>query len=197
MNAARCPDRETLAAYLSGSIEDPGRETIEGHLRGCDPCLREAMAITSALAAAEEAARPVPAPVRLKAAEAAAAAWPARLRRTLRRWRAGQWLRLPVLAPAAALGVLLIGLAVVPGGRTNTVPYEGTRDVQVPGGDELVVSVAGAAVRERPHDRARTLASLPRGTRVRVLGETAGWFEIAGPQGVRGWVDRRDFEDLP
>jgi anti-sigma-K factor RskA len=112
------PERQDLAAYALGLLEDPSRAAVEAHVRSCLDCAEELAEYRAAIALLPHAQRAEQAPT--EAWEAIAARIRGRDENQTRgvmtaRWRPGRWARLTrVLGPAlaATLVAAVIGLIV-------------------------------------------------------------------------------------
>lgn len=119
-NGSRCPDAETLAAYLDGTLDPPTRDGVEAHLADCAAC-RAGLAETMTFLR-EDAARPAAAPAAprrvpfrstarrtgLIAALAAAAAV------LIVAWVAPQWRPWPAAGDTPELQALMAAVAKEP-----------------------------------------------------------------------------------
>jgi anti-sigma-K factor RskA len=110
------PERQDLAAYALGLLEDPDRAAVEAHVRSCPDCAEELAEYRAAIALLPHAQRTEQAPT--EAWEAIAARIRGRDENQTRGvtsagWRPGRWARLTrVLGPAlaATLTAAVIGL---------------------------------------------------------------------------------------
>jgi len=130
---------ELVPWHVNGTLEGRDRDAVTAHLSGCPACREEVARCRTLAAAVQSAVDPAWAPAAdrlervlasielLEATAVRRAGWPAR-------WRAGmEWLgdlfqRTPGpvrwgLAAQAALLVLVVGLAVLPGALSPRAPY--------------------------------------------------------------------------
>jgi hypothetical protein len=192
-----CPSDELLAAYLSAALNATEHQTLDRHVRTCLACTEAVAVAFRRMRLAGEIARPVPAAVLMRAADTAPEHIPARAAAPHARdwWAAlseqiAGWLRSPVLVPVA---VATLALIVVVQQQFNTPELsEKTRAIGTQ--DQLQVVAPSAAVYTRPSTREAIVATLSRGTTVRILATETDWYRVAIPDGSEGWMERRVFE---
>jgi hypothetical protein len=188
-----CPTDELLAAYLTSSLADVERRTVDFHVRSCDQCVQALTTAQRRLSLADEVAVPVPAAVRTRVEPVVR---PPRLHPTARGWfesareHVTAWLRWPVLVPVAVAVIVL--LVVVRSDWRSPVSHDGARAVHT--SNVLRVAAAQAEVHVRPAMQQPVVATLQRGAQVTVAEESGDWYLVVLPDGKQGWIDRRAFE---
>jgi uncharacterized protein YgiM (DUF1202 family) len=60
--------------------------------------------------------------------------------------------------------------------------------------ERLRVTAEEALVRTQPAFRQPVVATLRRGTSVKVIGEEGDWYRVVLADGKQGWMERRAFE---
>ena len=176
-----CPGDELLIAYLDGTVTDPERRSIEGHLAGCDACVETVRCIHARLSATAGELPPPPQSVALRARAAVPPLPPAA------RARVPILLRLPILIPTS----LAAGFLLFVGGHAwlaSPDPAVLRRAAQMQRTNHAT------PVREEPSLGADVVARVDAGEMVEVRVEHAGWCRIALPGGGEGWIECRSLE---
>jgi len=168
-----CPDDELLLAYVTGSLTRGEDQHVDDHLTTCDRCIDTVITVHARVTATSGDLEPVP-PAALRRVHGAPAARPTRPHVPL-------VLRLPILIPlSAAAGALLVVLT-----HTWFMPAPPRlRAVRMQRTTQEIV------VRTAPDAQAALLGTLPRGVRVEIRDERAGWCRVALPDGREGWTER-------
>ncbi|HYD49333.1 MAG TPA: SH3 domain-containing protein [Terriglobales bacterium] len=182
-DAAGCPADERLLSHLLG--EAGGDEEIAVHLQVCDRCVAELMRAQRRLALAEEIAVPVPAAVLERCQAPTLSPAPAPLRRPSQ--RAALWV--PLALAAGAVLALATLRDTPPGAAPQT---ELTRDVQLR--QDARITSASATLRQAPQSDATVLRDLARGDRVVLFDRDQDWYQVALPDGTKGWIEAASFE---
>jgi len=199
--ASTHPNDEWLVAYLTTGLSAGEHRGVDVHLQGCDRCIGSLSTMQRRLGLAATVAVPVPAAIAGRAAPLAVpgqssarqpASWSAIFDHVARVFR------LPILVPAAVAAIAVVVL-VSQSDMTRPSPQrEKSRAVEMR--QLLPVTVTEAEVwpqAERSRDGTTgepALARLKRGTKVAVVGEKGGWYQVALPDGRTGWMERSAFE---
>lgn len=186
-----CPDEESLLVFLlDGEASSP--PSLAAHVSGCDRCSTELQRVRSRLALADEIPLPVPPAIRERAAAAPAmrlaTSQPARSRLAslIRRTQANVWV--PMAIAAAAL--MTFALRVPPPGAPPQV--ELTRDAEIH--QDARITSATALLRQKPEPDAAVLRNLNRGDSVVLFDRAEDWYQVALPDGTKGWIEVAAFE---
>lgn len=207
VGGSSCAGEEHLVLYASDGLEGPARAAAEAHVVGCDACLQSVVRVRRRLAIAGDFAALIPPAVQHRAGLALE-----RGMRELERETAGasegvraaqrhhvgvlerlsNWLRVPVLVPAAVAAGALLAVVTLqhPADRTAG---ERSRAV-APASATLRVRAVEAQVYSRPSMQAQVIATVKRDTRLEVAGEERGWYEVRLEGGSAGWVAQEAFE---
>jgi hypothetical protein len=216
---AACPGDELLIAYLTASsalaalpsaLSDIERSRIEEHLQTCGSCVQALAMMQRRLGVTAEIPAPVPGAVAellgvttpQLAADGAAVAPPQHSGLSTQHSRVGWFgsirdrlsavLRLPVLVPAAVAAVAVLVVAVQQSWRRPALQPEMSRVLERH--ERLRVTAEEALVRTQPAFRQPVVATLRRGTSVKVIGEEGDWYRVVLADGKQGWMERRAFE---
>jgi anti-sigma factor RsiW len=199
-----CGSEESLILYSMDSLPSYERLTLDAHLRICDACVASLTLVRRRMAVSESVAVPVPREVRDRARRAMELAmqgergaprlfdtnerWTARVARTI-----GEFLRPPVLVPAGlALGALIM-VGIQESGML--APQRGAElSRAVNREQQLRVSATTADVRSAPDARSDVVATVSRGTLLRVDVEQGHWYRVLLPGDKEGWVEGTAFE---
>lgn len=199
-----CAAEESLILYVRDGLGERERKDVEKHLATCDPCvaglallhgrLRLADRLDSAVpetiraramqAFAESAEAPDPSP---SLAVAAASGWLGEIGRML-----SGLLRLPILVPIGVAAGAILMVTVQDARRGPLAPSDMSRAV---GQQEVLrVTVQQARVWTAPTTRSEIIATVSKGSELRVAATERHWYQVVLAEGQVGWVERAAFE---
>jgi anti-sigma factor RsiW len=191
-----CPDGESLAGYLMGSLADDEQLAVDAHVLTCDACVRALARTHHHLQRLSALDAPVP-PVIVERAFALARPGAegslSLLRRRRPRASVPAYLRLPVLLPTAFAAGAVFFIAVNAANLAPRARLDQTRGASAFTQDRRVTT-ADVLVRSDPRDTAAVVGRVARGVAVAVQAEERQWLLVSLPTGEQGWVPRRAFE---
>ena len=193
------PSDEWLIAYLTTGLSGHERQGVEVHVRACDVCVGTLATMQRRLSWGPEVGAPVPATLVARAtagvptspaAGPIRAPWGAALLERLR-----HLVPLPILVPVAVAATAIVVLTSH-SDITSRAPHPQSRAVEMQ--QALPVTALEAAVWPRPEPPGtagdRAIATVRRGTKLLVVGESGEWYRVTLPDGRNGWVERHAFE---
>lgn len=199
-----CVHEESLILYVRDVLSERERKEVEKHLATCDPCVAGLALLHGRLRMADTVGSAVPEAIRARAMQAlassveeqpgaqmrAVAARPGWLHGTRRALSA--LLRLPILIPVGVAAGAILMVAVQDTWRGPVVPAGLSRSV----GEQEVLRVTSPQARiwSAPTTRSEIIATVGKGTELRVAATERHWYQVVLPKGQMGWIERNAFE---
>jgi anti-sigma factor RsiW len=200
-----CANEESLILYLMEDLPALERSAVDGHLRACDACVSSLTLVRRRITLDDSVAVAVPRELRERAwrgIESALGAEPVARRPVpgdSESWRSGlgrrvaDFFRLPVLVPVGVAVGAIIMVGIQESGFLTPPATELSRSVARE--QQLRVSAPSAVVRSSPDASAEVLATVERGTALRVVdAEHRDWYRVLLPGDKEGWVEGSAFK---
>jgi anti-sigma factor RsiW len=199
-----CAAEESLILYVRDALSERERKEVEKHLAACDPCVAGLALLHGRLRMEEFVGAGVPEAVRARAMQAFASSVEAPVpSRALAVAVRSSWFgdlgrvfsglfRLPILVPVGVAAGAILMVTVQDTWRGPLAPSDLTRSV-----DEqqvLRVTAPQARVWTAPTTRSEIVATVGKGTELRVAATERHWYQVVLPEGRVGWIERAAFE---
>jgi anti-sigma factor RsiW len=199
-----CAAEESLILYVRDALSEQERKDLEKHLATCDPCVAGIALLHGRLRMADTVGSEVPEAIRARAMQAFASSveapmpsqslalqtqsgWLNELSRVL-----SGFLRLPILVPVGMAAGAILMVTVQDTWRGPLAPSDLSRAVD--GKEVLRVTALHARVWTEPSTRSEIVATVGKGTELRVAATERHWYQVVLPEGHVGWVERDAFE---
>jgi anti-sigma factor RsiW len=201
---AGCTGEESLILYVRNALSERERKGVEKHLATCDPCVAGLALLHGRLRMADGVGTAVPEAIRTRATQAFAASvespvpsqalvvatrpgWLSRLGSVL-----SGLFRLPILVPVGVAAGAIVMVSVQDAWRGPLAPSDLSRSIDEQ--EVLRVTAPQARVWTAPTTRSEIVATVGKGTELRVAATERHWYQVVLPEGQVGWIERDAFE---